>query len=222
MIIRLSHVIKMMPGGRRAVNDVSLCIREKERILVHGDPGSGKSVLMRLIAGMESPDSGDIYVLDKAMHGKDSGTTPGFRNRHIGAVLRAPRLLAPMTVLENVELPLVIRGIPNPQRVRSAKKQLKALGIGHIAHARPDQLSPYEAQAAALARALIGEPSILLLDEVFAGLSARESEQLAGIIDAVAQFGRLTVILFSASAHHYIDADRTIALDHGTIREDRS
>ena len=221
-MIRLTHVIKMMPGGRRAVNDVSLSIREKERILVHGDPGSGKSVLMRLIAGMDSPDSGEIRILDKSVREMNHHTISGFRNRHMGIMLKDPCLLSPMTVLENVELPLVIRGIPAARRVQAAKKQIKALGLGHIAHARPDQLSLYEAQAAALARALIGEPSILLLDEVFAGLSPRESEQLAGIIDAAAQFGGLTVILFSASTRCLMHTDRTIELDNGIIREDRS
>lgn len=220
--IELAHVTKMMPGGRRAVNDVSLCVREKERILVRGAPGSGKDTLMRLVAGMEPPDSGEICVLDKAVHRMGQRTASDFRNKHMGVMLREPRLIPSMTVLENVSLPLVVRGIPSAQRNQAAKKLLKDLGLRHIAHARPEQLSVYEARAAALARALVGEPSILLLYEVFAGLSVRESEQLAGVIDAVTQFRQLTAILFSASAHCNMDMDRTIALDHGTIREDRS
>ena len=221
-VIELREVIKMMPGGLRAVNGVSLCVRAGERVSVHGAPGSGKSALMRLIAGMEPPSDGEIHVLGEAVHAMDPDAAADFRNTHMGVMLRDPCLLPRLTVLENAALPLAIRGVPLAQRNQVAKGKLKALGFGHIAHARPDQLLSYETRAAALARALIGEPPILLLDEVFAGLSARESEQLAGIIGAVTRFGRLTVILFSASAHHYMDADRTLALDHGTIREDRS
>lgn len=222
MIIRLDHVVKMLPEGVRAVNGVSLCVPAGERVLVHGAPGSGKSVLMRLVAGMDAPSDGEIHVLDEAMHAMDADAAADFRNTHMGVMLRKPCLLPRRTVLENAALPLAIRGMPLARRNQAAKKKLKALGFGHMAHVCPGQLTPFQAQAASLARALITEPSILLLDEIFAGLTARDSENLAGIIDAVIQFGQFTVVAFSASDRWPMDTDRYIELDHGMIREDRS
>ena len=121
-IIRLENVIKMLAGNRRAINGVSLTIQAKERVAIHGASGSGKTTLARLIAGMERPSSGRVFVLDKAVHDMDADTAAVFRSRHIGLIARHPAFMENLTVLENVALPLMIRGIPPAQREGKRQK----------------------------------------------------------------------------------------------------
>lgn len=221
-IIRLENVVKMVHGNQRVGNGVSLRICEKERVAVCGNPGSGKSMLMRLIAGMEPPSDGKIFVLGKVVHEMEADKAAVFRNWNIGIVHREPRLMERLNIFENVSLPLAIQGIPLPKRKQMVKEQLKTLGISHIAHALPAQLSAYEACVASIARALITQPKILLLHEVISGLSERETEQIAGMINAISKYGDYTMLSFSVNAIKALRTDRTILLEYGKIQEDRS
>lgn len=219
--IKLENVIKMYPGGRRAVNGVSLSVYEGERAVLNGSPGSGKSTLMRLIAGMEKPSDGKITVMGKAVEKMSPDIASVFRSKHFGIVLRSARLMERLTVLENTALPLALRGIPAGKRNSMARDQLKALGLDTIAGAYPRQLSPYEAQLASVARALTAQPEILMLDEACAGLSEKETERLSEIINTIGRFGDFTVLNFCENGCGFT-ADKNIRLEYGTIREDRS
>jgi putative ABC transport system ATP-binding protein len=219
-IIRLENVIKMLTGNRRAINGVSLAIQEKERVTICGASGSGKTTLTRLIAGMERPNSGKVFVLDKAVHDMDADTAAVFRSRHIGLIARHPAFMESLTVLENVALPLMIRGIPLAQREKTAQEQLKTLGLAHTVNARPTQLSILEAKLASIARALIAQPQILLLDDAAAGLPERDVEQIKGILYALSQFGECVILEFSGEKNGLICADRTMNLERGKIQEE--
>lgn len=218
-VIRLENVIKMYPGGRRAINGVSLSIYEGERIAINGPPGSGKRTLMRLITGMETPSDGNISVLGKAVEKMDPDIAPVFRSRHFGIVLQGAGLMERLTVMENTALPLAIRGIP--KRNNAALEQLKALGLDSIAKAYPKQLSPYESQLVSIARALAAQPEILMLNEVGAGLSQKETERICGIINALGKFGNFTILNFCETGRGFI-ADRSYRLEYGSFKEDRS
>ncbi|MHB1313931.1 MAG: ABC transporter ATP-binding protein [Christensenellales bacterium] len=219
-ILKLENVIKMYGGERRAVNDVSLCVFEGENIMISGAAGSGKSTLMRLIAGMEHPSAGEIFILNKAVHTMDSGTASVFRNHTFGVMLRSPAFMEHLPVLENVALPLAIRGMAAPQRAKKAMALLKELGLSYAAHTYPGQLSIYEAQLASLARAIISKPGILLLDEITANLSEKESGRMLGMIHALWQAGDYSIISFSTAKDSVLRPDRCFRLDHGTIREE--
>ena len=219
-IIRLENVIKIVPGGQRAVNYVSFTIQGKENVVIYGTPGSGKSILMRLIAGMEAPSAGKIFVMDKALHEMSSDAAAGFRNRTFGIMQRDPCLIERLTVLENVTLPLAVRGISYGKRIQAAKEQLKTLGLLNVAHTYPTQISFYEAQMVSLARALIAKPQILLLDEMTAGLSITETHQILGIIHALWKFGKYTIVSFSGTKSCMFHADRYFMMDHGMIWEE--
>ena len=221
-IIRLENVIKMYPGGQRAINDVSFSIHERERVEFHGTSGSGKSTLMRLIAGMEAPSAGKIFVMDRAVHEMDSDTASVFRNRNIGTIQRESGFMERLTVIENVAIPLVLRGIPVFQRYREAKEQLKVLGLEYATHAYPSQLSAYEARVASVAQVLIARPGILLLDDIVASLSAKETGQLTDLINDIGKSGDFTVLYFCTESNQNLSADRCFKLDHGKIQEDRS
>jgi ABC-type lipoprotein export system ATPase subunit len=219
-IIRLENVVKMMDDGRRAVNGVSLSVSKGDCMAVHGASGSGKTTLMRLIAGMERPSSGKVFVLDQALHEMDADAAAGFRNRYMGILNRNPAFMDGLTVLDNVALPLSIRGISLAQREKTAKEQLKTLGLQYAANARPSQLSALELQKASIARALTAHPQILLLDDTAAGLSEKDAEQIKGILRALSKFGEYTVIEFSETNSGLICSDSTLILTHGKIREE--
>ncbi len=220
-VIKLENVIKMYPGGRRAINGVSLSIYEGECIAIHGPTGSGKSTLMRLIAGMETPSDGKITVLGKPLERMPPDNASAFRSRHFGIVLRNAGLMERLTVLENTAFPLTLRGVPAGKRYNTAREQLKALGLDRIAGAYPKQLSPYEAQLVSIARALSARPEILILEEADAGLSQKETGGLYGILNTLGKFGDYTVMNFCETGHGFI-ADRNYRLEYGTIQEDRS
>ncbi len=219
-IIRLENVAKTENGNRRALDGVNLTISEGERVTVCGPPGSGKAALMRVIAGMDRPNEGSVYVLDKAVHEMDGKTAAKFRSKYIGSVQRENGFMARMTVLENAALPLAVQGVPKPKRLRAAMEQLKALGVSHIAHARPSQLTAYEARLAAVARALAAQPKILLLEEATAGLSDIDAERAAGMLHAICRYGGYTVICFTAEEDRGLCPDRLIRITHGRIQED--
>ena len=221
-IIRLENVVKMTHSNRRAVNDVSLCIQGRERVAVSGPPDSGKTTLMRLIAGIEAPSAGQIVVLDQAVHEMDANQAATFRNRNIGIVRRHAGFMERVNVLENVSLPLAVQGISLSKRNKEAKELLKSLGIPHIAHAHPFQLSAYEELTASIARALITKPKILLMYEATANLSEREMEQFTGLMNVMLQYGTYTILSFSASPNNILREHRTVLLHHGKIQEDRS
>jgi ABC-type lipoprotein export system ATPase subunit len=218
-VIKLENVVKMYPGARRAVNDITLSIGENQRVIICGPAGSGKQTLMKLIAGMEAPSSGNITLMGKALHDMGPDTAARFRNKFIGAVPESPGLFEGLTVLENVELPLAARGTAPQVRRKAAMEQLKTMGITHISYAYPSQLSALEAQIASVARALITKPKILLLHDILAALSEKETEQFAGTMNAVWEYGYYTVLYFACTAPG-LDAERRITLCHGKIQED--
>lgn len=220
-VIRLENVIKMYPGGRRAINGVSLSVYECERITINGSPGSGKSTLMRLIAGMEAPSDGKITVLGKAVESMNSDISSAFRSRHFGILLRNAGFMERLTVLENTALPLALRDVPGEKRNKTANEKLKALGLDSIAKAYPHQLSPYESQLVSIARALAAQPEILMLNEAGADLSQKEEERLYGTINDLGKFGDFTILNFCEAGSGFV-ADKNYRLEHGMIQEDRS
>lgn len=221
-IIKLENVVRMIDDNRRSVNGVSLSINEKERVAVYGVSGSGKGTLMRLIAGMERPSDGKIFVADKAVQEMDADEAAVFRNRNIGIVRPEAGLMERLSVFDNVSLPLVIRGVPATRRNKEVKELLKTLGILHIADASPAHLSVYETRAVSIARALVAQPKILLMYEAAAGLSERDAERLIGTINAISKYGDYTLLSFSVNVTAGLRTDRTFLLEYGKIQEERS
>ena len=159
-------------GRSVAVNEVTLEVDEAELLTVVGPGGCGKSTLLRLIAGLETPTSGDIYIGGRRVN----GVSP--RDRNIGMVFREHALFEQMTVRDNIAFGPRIRNVAKKECYRRAEELVALMGLAGLENRRPQQLSRSQQQRVALARALAPRPSVLLLDEPFGAIEARARRKL--------------------------------------------
>jgi putative ABC transport system ATP-binding protein len=206
----------------RALAGVSLAIERGEYVAIMGPSGSGKSTLMHILGCLDSPTSGR-YVLD----GKEVGSLSGpalarVRGKEIGFVFQNFNLLPRIDLLSNVALPLVYHGsISGAERTRRARTHLERIGLGERLRHRPNELSGGERQRAAIARALVNEPSIVLADEPTGNLDTRTGKEIMAILDGLSDEGR-TVILVTHDPNIAAHARRIIHIEDGRIaREER-
>ena len=203
----------------QALDGVDLDIGRNEYVALVGASGSGKSTLMNLIGCLDTPSSGQ-YLLN----GRDTSTLSDVelaqvRNREIGFVFQSFHLLPRMTVLDNVAQPLVYRGIPRAERRRRASEALERVGLGNRLGHRPNQLSGGQRQRVAVARALVGEPSLLLADEPTGNLDSRTSAEIMGLFDQLHRQGQ-TVLLVTHEPDIAAHCERIVRVSDGRIVED--
>jgi putative ABC transport system ATP-binding protein len=218
---RVSRHYKMGDALIRAVDQISLKVRAGEFLALLGASGSGKSTLLNLIAGLDRPSSGAIFA-----QGRDLATMSGeelasHRNRTIGMVFQSFQLLPRMTLEENVELPLRIAEVPRGERPGRVRESLDRVGLGARVKHRPTELSGGEQQRAAIARALVNRPMILLADEPTGNLDTKTGEEIMNLIAKIhrpASGPGRTIIMVTherALAQQY--ADRIVTLSDGAI-----
>lgn len=206
----------------RAVDGVSLEIGSGEFVALLGSSGSGKSSVLNLIAGLDRPTSGSVIVQDRDLAKLSREDLAKYRLRVVGMVFQSFNLIASMTVAENVELPLRFAEVDRNQRQKLASEALERVGLRARMNHRPSELSGGEQQRAALARALINRPQLLLADEPTGNL---DSHTGAEIMDMVRDFNRdlgMTVLMVTherALAERY--ARRMIFLADGKLVDDR-
>ena len=187
-----------------AVENLNLTVETGERVLLR----SGDPVILRLVAGMEEPDGGTISALGADVSSLPKGEAAAFRNARIGYAGQDSALFPALTVLENAALYLTIRGITRNQRASAAKGFLTMLGLSHVMHNYPRSLSIAEKRRTALARALVAEPVILLLDNLFAGLRENEAAELADYINSAYDRDGFTVLICAAEVPPELKLDR--------------
>jgi putative ABC transport system ATP-binding protein len=206
----------------RAVNGVSIEIRSGEFVALLGTSGSGKSSVLNLIAGLDRPTSGSVTVCGKNLATLSREELARYRRHSVGMVFQSFNLIATMTILENVELPLRFAEVERPLRAQQSREALEQVGLGPRMNHRPSQLSGGEQQRAALARALINRPQLLLADEPTGNLDSRTGTE---IMDLICEFNRqlgMTVIMVTHErtlAERY--AQRMIFLADGELVDDR-
>jgi putative ABC transport system ATP-binding protein len=218
-ILRLENVIKMYDNGRRAINGVSFAINEHESVCVYGVCGSGRTTLIKLIAGIEAPSEGSVIVDSEEVHPMNADEAADFRNRTFGFLPRNPGFMDALPMRENIALPLAIRKVPAEERNKAVSEQMKTLGIAHLAGACPPQLSSLELQLASVARALSTSPKILLMDEMDAHLAQKEQKKVHDLLYLIRKSGELTMIRFT-DRDNVNDAwpyDRRFRLEYGKI-----
>jgi putative ABC transport system ATP-binding protein len=205
-----------------ALRGVSMEIRAGEYLAIMGPSGSGKSTLMHILGCLDSPSSGS-YILDGSeVAGLPSRELARVRNKQIGFVFQNFNLLPRIDLISNVSLPLVYHGsMSKADRTRKASEQLERLGLGHRLKHKPNELSGGERQRAAIARALVNEPSILLADEPTGNLDQKTGREIMSILDELHSGGR-TVVLVTHDANVADHARRTVLIEDGAVAEDKS
>ena len=214
---------KMGTAVIRALDGVSLKIREGEFVALLGASGSGKSSLLNLIAGLDHPTSGRIEVTGKNLAQMSREELAIHRRHTVGMVFQAFNLIPSMTVLENIELPMRFAEVPPAERQAAAREALERVGLAARAAHRPSELSGGEQQRTSLARALVNRPRILLADEPTGNLDSRTG---TGILNLISDFNAslgMTVVMVTHERHlaeRY--AQRLIFLEDGKLIEEKS
>ena len=200
-----------------ALDSVSLEISRGEFVAITGASGSGKSTLLNLLGGLDHPTSGEVVVDGVHLESAADKELTLYRRSKLGMVFQFFNLLPSMSVTENVELPLLLRG-DAPTGVRSAAMaMLDEVGMAHRASHFPHQLSGGEMQRAAIARALIHTPSLLLADEPTGNLDSGNASQVLDVIAKIASLRTTTVIMVTHSDSVAAQADRRIRMKDGRI-----
>jgi len=196
--IRAEHVSRHYQMGSaliRAVDDVSLEIRSGEFLALLGSSGSGKSTLLNLLAGLDRPTSGSIFAQDRNLSEMSSLELARYRSRTVGMVFQAFNLLPRMTLEENVELPLRLAEVDRGERAGRVREALERVHLEKRLSHRPSELSGGEQQRAALARALVNRPSILLADEPTGNLDSATGHEIMLLLDEIVKSLGTTIIL---------------------------
>jgi lipoprotein-releasing system ATP-binding protein len=199
---------------------LSLSVGEGEMVGITGVSGSGKSTLLHLIGGMDKPDRGSIKVLDREIAGLSPAELSGFRNETIGFVFQVHHLLPEFTALENVMMPLLIRGTHPIEAAKSAEGLLQDVGLKERTHHRPGELSGGEQQRVALVRALIGRPHLLLADEPTGNLDPETGQAIATLFRELHARHGLTSIIVTHNEKLARICSRTLRLEKGKLIDD--
>ena len=221
-LVDLSRHYQMGETLIRAVDGLSVQIPAGEFVALLGSSGSGKSSLLNLIAGLDRPTSGAVLVEDRDLAKLSREELAKYRLRTVGMVFQSFNLVSRMTLEENVELPLRFAEVDRGQRDALALRALERVGLGKRATHRPAELSGGEQQRAALARALINQPKLLLADEPTGNLDSRTGTEIMNLVQSFNQDLGMTVVMVThelALAERY--AQRMIFLADGKLVDER-
>ncbi len=209
-------------GGQRheVLHGIDLDVAAGEALALLGRSGSGKSTLLNLIAGIETPDSGEVAIDGVALHRLDEQARTLFRRRHIGFVFQSFNLIPTLSVLENVLLPLELNGRLQAAARREARDLLDTVGLAGRAHAYPDRLSGGEQQRVAVVRAIIHRPRLLLADEPTGNLDEASGAVVLQLLRERVPGGETALILVTHSREVAALADRIVTLRDGRLQPD--
>lgn len=198
---------------------IDLAINQGDRVALIGSSGAGKSTLLHLLGLLDAPSSGQIYFRGQPMLGRKPDEIAEWRNREVGFVWQMNTLLPEFTALENVMMPLLIRGVARAEAAGSAAAQLEKVGLAGRGHHRAGELSGGEQQRAVLARALVGGPSLLLADEPTGNLDERTGMKVIDLLERLHQDYSLTSIYVTHNPAFAARAPRILELKEGALHE---
>lgn len=219
-VIRLQDVRKEYVVGDshiHALDGVSLTVSPGEFVCISGRSGSGKSTMLNMLAGLEKPTSGEIVILDKHIENMSESARIRFRRQYIGFVFQSYNLMPQYTAVENVELPLMLRGIGKRERRKQALAVMEQVGIVSHAEHKPSELSGGQQQRVGIARALITRPPIVFADELTGNLDTKTSAEIMDLLTGLFRSSGTTFMLVSHDPDMSQYTDRTIHLLDGKI-----
>ena len=218
--IRARNLSKMYRSGNTDLvifSELNLDVERGEMVALVGESGAGKSTLLHLLGGLDRPSKGAIYYSSSDICELADSERADFRNREIGFVWQSHNLLAEFTAVENVMMPLLIRGQSYSSAVSDSLARLEEVGLRGRASHRAGELSGGEQQRVALARALVGKPSVVLADEPTGNLDFRTGEMVFGLLKGLHQSHHLTSILVTHNLSFARRCDRAMSLEKGGL-----
>jgi putative ABC transport system ATP-binding protein len=221
-IIRLENVTKDFVEGAQArpvLRGVSAAFEAGQFVAIRGRSGSGKSTLLNLIAGIDMPSSGDIYIDEVAVTRLSARERTLFRRDHIGFIFQFFNLIPTLTVLENVRLPAELAGLPEREVAAGALDLLTRVGLADRRDVFPDKLSGGEQQRVAIARALAQNPRLVLADEPTGNLDERTGDAVMDLLDSVTRQAGRTLLMVTHSREMASRADRVLEMHAGQLIE---
>ena len=220
-MLQIKNICKEYKTGslvQKALDDVSLNLRESEFVAILGPSGSGKTTLLNIIGGLDRYDSGDLIINGISTREYKDRDWDSYRNHTIGFVFQSYNLIPHQTVLSNVELALTISGVSREERRTRAIEALEQVGLGEQAHKRPSQMSGGQMQRVAIARALVNDPDILLADEPTGALDQATGRQVMQLFRQLHDEGR-TIIMITHDVNIAANAQRIVHILDGRLWE---
>lgn len=219
-LFRALNVTKTYRSGANdlvVLDHLSFDVAQGERLALVGESGAGKSTLLHLLGGLDSPTTGTIYYKSKDISGLGDSDLADFRNREVGFVWQIHYLLPEFTALENVMMPLLIRGGSQAEAASASMARLEEVGLGARTGHRAGELSGGEQQRVALARALVANPSVLLADEPTGNLDFRTGEMIFDLLTDLHRSHQLTSIFVTHNLSFAGRCDRVLRLEAGSL-----
>ena len=223
-LVEVKDICKIYNPGEnevRALDHVSLSIETGEFVAIIGQSGSGKSTLMNMLGCLDTPTSGTYLLNGRDVSTLTDDEQSDIRNKEIGFIFQGFNLISNLTARENVELPLIYRGVPRRERESLAVDALEIVGLGHRMAHKPNEMSGGQQQRVAIARAIAAKPPVILADEPTGNLDSASSREILQILKELYRGGR-TVILITHDNGIAAQAKRVIRIMDGHIVEDYS
>lgn len=198
---------------------VDLRVQSAERLAIIGASGSGKTTLLQIMGGLDEPDEGEVFVNGEPMHGTNEAEKGALRNRYIGFVYQFHHLLPEFSAEENVAMPLMIRRQSRPDAIATSRELLERVGLGERLHHKPGELSGGERQRAAVARALITRPQLVLADEPTGNLDSGNGGHVLNLMLELNRELQTSLIVVTHDETIAARMDRVLVLENGVLHE---
>ncbi len=222
-VIEIKNIRKSYPIGDsllEVLKGISLTVKNGEFLAVLGPSGSGKSTLMNVIGCMDGFDSGDYFLDGEAIHKMNDAKMTKIRNSKIGFIFQKYHLINKYSVLRNVEIPLLLRGYSQKEASEAAAQKLEQLGMGGRLMHKPNELSGGQQQRAAIARALVGKPSLLLADEPTGALDSATGKEVLELFTELHKAGN-TIVMITHDLNVAKYAERIVNIIDGEIFDNK-
>ncbi|MBT8068220.1 MAG: ATP-binding cassette domain-containing protein [Gammaproteobacteria bacterium] len=219
-VLECRNVVRRFKEGAstlEVLRGVDLVVQPAERVAIIGSSGSGKTTLLQIMGGLDDPDDGEVRVHGERMQGNDEAAKGELRNRYIGFVYQFHHLLPEFTAEENVAMPLLIRREPKAEALQQARELLGRVGLGERLTHKPGELSGGERQRAAVARALITRPQLVLADEPTGNLDAGNGEHVLQLMLELNQELRTSLVIVTHDHGIAQRMDRVLVLEDGVL-----